>query len=258
MIAILKKFIPKRFKRIVRLSMHRGKNYVCPFCHYSSKDLLPLGGDFPVLKEKQVIGAGKRFGSCYSCGATDREKLVYIYLKENTKIFTSGKNRSILHVAPEPMLLKKIFKVGFDQYVCGDLFAEGYKYPERVVQLSVLNISFPDDYFDYIICNHVLEHVPDDRKAMKELFRVLKPQGTAILQVPISANTFETFENFSIEDPKLREMAFGQFDHVRIYGQDYSDRLKSCGFVVSREKVPASHLKFGVCHEEDIFVCSKC
>ena len=98
--------------------------------------------------------------------------------------------------------------------------------------MSVTKIPFSDDYFDAIICNHVLEHVVDDSKAMTELFRVLKPGGWAILQVPISMVLEETYEDFSIVDPQHREQAFGQADHVRIYAKDYETRLALAGFKV--------------------------
>ena len=257
MFHIIKKFVPKFVKRKILLFIHRGNRYVCPICNYSSKDLSAIGSDSPVLKEKHVIGAGKRKGACYKCGATDREKLIYMFLKEKIGIFNGKQKLRILHVAPESMLFKKLKEVGFQEYICGDLFTEGYNYPEQVVKLSVLNIPYSDNYFDFIICNHVLEHVEDDRKAINELYRVLKPHGIAILQVPLSANSHDTIEDFSVITPEAREKAFGQFDHVRIYGQDYPERLEASGFTVSREKVPASYKKYGVCMEEDVFVCSK-
>jgi len=99
-------------------------------------------------------------------------------------------------------------------------------------KIDITDISFGNDYFDFIICNHVLEHIQDDRKAMSELFRVLKPSGEAILQVPISKNAKETFEDFSITSPEEREKYFGQKDHVRIYGKNYKNRLENVDFKV--------------------------
>ena len=98
------------------------------------------------------------------------------------------------------------------------------------IRLDIADMNFEDNFFDVIICSHVLEHVKDDQKAMHELFRVLKPKGIAILQVPISKTARETFEDFSITTPEGREKYFGQKDHVRIYGKNYKERLNSVHF----------------------------
>ena len=98
------------------------------------------------------------------------------------------------------------------------------------VRLDITDMNFEDNFFDVIICNHVLEYVQDDRKAMSELFRVLRPEGFAILQVPISRNAKEIFEDFSITSPEEREKYFGQKDHVRVYGKNYKNRLENISF----------------------------
>jgi ubiquinone/menaquinone biosynthesis C-methylase UbiE len=100
------------------------------------------------------------------------------------------------------------------------------------LNVDLTKIPFPNSTFNAIICNHVLEHIPNDRAAMAEFFRVLKPDGWAMLQVPISFHLAATYEDFSIIDPMDRERAFGQNDHVRIYAMDYVDRLKQAGFAV--------------------------
>jgi ubiquinone/menaquinone biosynthesis C-methylase UbiE len=123
--------------------------------------------------------------------------------------------------------------------------------------MDVQQIPYGDKHFDLIICNHLLEHVPDDKKAMNELNRVLKDNGTAILQVPISMNSERTSEDFSVTDPKEREQKFGQFDHVRIYGQDYVTRLQSCGLQVTKVNISSNHPKLGLNPEEDIYTVKK-
>lgn len=248
--------IPSRAKQIVKLVIHSGSKYECPLCGYKAKDLSPIGIDIPVLKEKQVIGGGLRNGGCYKCDSSDRERLVYVYLKEILNIF-NNKNLKILHFAPEKNLSKVLYKFGFEKYICGDLFTEGYKYPDYVQNINVLNIPYEDHTFDLVICNHLLEHVPTDTEAMKELFRVLKLNGKAILQVPISKNSDKTFEDFTVTDPKEREAVFGQFDHVRIYGQDYVDRLSSVGFKVDRINISKQYEKYGLNMDEDIFIGTK-
>ncbi|MFK5976874.1 MAG: methyltransferase domain-containing protein [Sulfurovum sp.] len=258
MINQLKKIIPSKIKQKIKLFLHKGNSYLCPFCGYSSKDLAPIGYDFPVIIEKQVIGAGKRDAGCYKCGSIDRERLVYIYLKHIMKIFNNkGKQLKILHFAPEKNLSKTILDFGFNDYTCGDLFTEGYSYPNSVKNINVLNISYNEKTFDLIICNHILEHIPNDIDAMKELFRVLKNGGKAILQVPISKNTDKTFEDFSITEPNQREIVFGQFDHIRIYGQDYSKRLSSVGFSVERFNFSGEYSQYGFNEDEDIFIAKK-
>jgi len=257
MIDKIKKIIPNRLKKQIRLMLHKGDKYICPFCNYSSRDLSITGIDIPILIEKQVIGGGKRFGGCYNCDSTDRERLIYIYLTEKVKIFNAGKNQCILHIAPEKILSRLLLDFCFNKYVCGDLFTEGYQYPAHVQNINVLNIPYDDNTFDLIICNHVLEHIPTDLEAMKELQRVLKIGGQAILQVPISKNSAQTFEDFSVTDQKQREIVFGQFDHIRIYGQDYVNRLEESGFKVTRINISNEYMKYGLNIDEDIFICEK-
>ena len=246
-----------KIKHQIRIILHKGNTYNCPFCNYSSKDLALMGFDLPVIKEKKIVGGGLRHGACHNCDSSDRERLIYVYLKETLKFFATGKNKSILHVAPEKNLSKKIFEFGFDNYVCGDLFTEGYSYPSHVLNMSILDIPYPENTFDLVICNHVLEHVKDDDFAMKEILRVLKTGGQAILQVPISSILPETFEDYKITDPKQREIVFGQFNHIRIYGQDYTKRLEKSGFSVNQINISSEYVKYGLNINEDLFICKK-
>ncbi|MDH6251920.1 SAM-dependent methyltransferase [Chryseobacterium sp. H1D6B] len=244
----------ERIKNKIKLFSHSGSNYQCPFCGYSSKDLEVVGHDLAVLREKHVIGGGRRAAGCYKCQSRDRERLLYAFIVEELQL---PKETSILHIAPELKLSKVLLGKNFKEYICGDLFTEGYHYPEHVKNISVLEIPYENDHFDLVICNHVLEHIPDDSKAMKEILRVLKPGGKAILQVPISKNSLHTHEDFTILDPKKREELFGQFDHVRIYGQDYVTRLENSGYTVNRVNISDKYKKFGVNQEEDLFFCEK-
>ena len=257
MISKIKKMIPESLHVRFKLLLHKGDRYICPFCGYSAKDLFPYGYDSAVLEEKQVIGGSLRKAGCYKCGSSDRERLIYIYLKERMHLFTSDKQKKILHIAPESNLSAVMLNIAFDEYVCGDLFTEGYNYPKHVKNINILDIPYSDNYFDLLICNHVLEHIPDDLRAMRELNRVLKEGGKAILQVPISKILSTTFEDFSVTTPKQREAVFGQFDHVRIYGQDYTERLEISGFKVKRINISDSFKKYGLNKEEDIFECEK-
>ena len=133
----------------------------------------------------------------------------------------------MLHFAPEQAFLKRFRKLKNISYTTTDLNS-----PIADVKADICSLPFEDNSYDFIICNHVLEHIPDDTKAMQELYRVLAPNGTAILQVPYDRTRETTFEDHTITDPKERAAIFGQYDHVRVYGMDYFDTLKSVGFSV--------------------------
>src|SRR5690606_6899838 len=133
----------------------------------------------------------------------------------------------MLHFAPEQAFYRRFRKQKNLQYITTDLSS-----PLADVKADICNLPFQDDEFDVIFCNHVLEHIPDDTKAMQELFRILKPKGWAVLQIPQDLSREKTFEDDSITDRKERAKIFGQYDHVRIYGRDYFDKLRQIGFVV--------------------------
>jgi SAM-dependent methyltransferase len=253
---MLNKFIPKSVKKYIKLKLHQGDKYICPFCNYKSKDFYPIGDDFKVNVEKQIVGAGRRNAGCFNCGSTDRERLIYLYLRDVVSLFNQ-KELSILHLAPEKNLSQTILEHGFKEYVCGDLFTEGYSYPEHVVNMNVLNIPYGENHFDLVICNHLLEHVENDSEAMSQILRVLKPGGKAILQVPISKILEYTFEDFTINTNAEREQHFGQFNHVRIYGQDYLKRLENVSFQVERVNISEKYQQNGVNIDEDIFIAHK-
>ncbi len=253
---MIKKYIPASVKTMVKMALYSGTKYECPICGFKAKELYPIGCDFPVLKEMQIIGAGPRAGGCYKCNSSDRERLVYTYLRDKLKVWDK-KQMSILHLAPEKNISRLLSETGFDNYVCGDLFTEGYDYPDYVQNMNVLDIPFEDNSFDLIICNHLLEHVPTDAAAMAELYRVLRPEGQAILQVPISPILENTYEDLSIVDPAEREKAFGQFDHVRIYGQDYPGKLEAAGFTVRKQNISAEYPKYGLSLQEDLYLATK-
>ena len=131
----------------------------------------------------------------------------------------------MLHVAPEQVFFKKFKKFNSWTYTTTDLNS-----PLADVKANLCNLPFKDECFDLILCNHVLEHIVDDIKAMEEIYRVLKPQGKAIIQVPLNRKKKISYENYDITDPKERSFHFGQYDHVRIYGMDFFERLSSVGF----------------------------
>lgn len=160
----------------------------------------------------------------------ERHRLLWLYLQNETTFFTSKEKIKVLHFAPEQAFYKLFRNQKNLDYTTTDLLS-----PLADVKADICNLPFQDNQYDIILCNHVLEHIPDDTKAMQELIRVLKPSGMAILQIPQDLNRCTTFSDDSIKDQKERAKIFGQYDHVRIYGRDYFDKLRSIGFKVIEE-----------------------
>lgn len=154
----------------------------------------------------------------------ERHRLLWLYLQNETDFFASQK--SVLHMAPEQCFLERFKKLPH-KYITADLYS-----PIADVKADITDLPFEDESFDMVFCNHVLEHIPDDKKALEELFRVMKKGSMGVFQVPQDLNRELTFEDDSITDPKERAKIFGQYDHVRVYGRDYFNTLRSVGFKV--------------------------
>lgn len=192
----------------------KGNTYTDPIDSKSFKSFLPYG-------------YGKQRNNVLSPStlSLERHRLLWLYLKNETDFFSVEKK--VLHFAPEQAFYKRFRKMSNLNYVTTDLNS-----PLADVKADICNLPFKDNEFDIILCNHVLEHIPDDRKAMEELYRILKPGGFGVFQIPQDLNRETTFEDDSINDKKERAKIFGQYDHVRIYGRDYFDKLRSVGFKV--------------------------
>jgi SAM-dependent methyltransferase len=185
----------------------------------------------------------------------ERHRLLWLYLKKETNLFRE--NLKVLHFAPEQAFYKRFRKLPNLVYTTTDLNS-----PLADVKADICDLPFDDNTYDFILCNHVLEHIQDDYKAMKEIYRVLKPGGTAILQIPQDLSREKTFEDNSITSKKLRAKIFGQYDHVRVYGRDYFDKLRSIGFEVEEVDFSATLSskeidKYRIAHGEIIPVCRK-
>ncbi len=202
-------------------------------------------------------GYGKQRDNALSPGtlSLERHRQMWLFLQNETDFFT--KNYKVLHIAPEQEFLRRFRRMKNLQYVSADLFS-----PIVDVKADILDLPFEDESFDVIFCNHVLEHIEDDRKAMAELFRVMKKGGWGIFQVPMKNGLENTYEDFSIKDPKERQKHFGQYDHVRWYGMDYFKRLEDSGFMVdknfySRTFSAEERTRFGLMENEILPVVSK-
>ncbi|MBC7494640.1 MAG: methyltransferase domain-containing protein [Flavobacterium sp.] len=185
----------------------------------------------------------------------ERHRLLWLYLKNETDFFTAPKK--LLHFAPEQAFYNLFKKQKNLDYTTTDLYS-----PLADVKADICNLPFDDNLYDLILCNHVLEHIPDDTKAMQELYRVLKPGGMGIFQIPQDLNRATTFSDDEIVDQKERAKIFGQYDHVRIYGRDYFQKLRSVGFTVIEENYttkisPELVKKYCLANGEIIPVCYK-
>ena len=157
----------------------------------------------------------------------ERHRLLWLYLQNATDFFTSKEKKKVVHFAPEQAFYKLFRNQKNLEYTTTDLLS-----PLADVKADICNLPFEDNQYDIILCNHALEHIPNDTKAMQELYRVLKPGGMAILQIPQDLSRATTFSDDTITDQKERAKIFGQYDHVRIYGRDYFDKLRTIGFKV--------------------------
>ena len=187
----------------------------------------------------------------------ERHRLMWLFLKDETDFFTSKKTLKVLHIAPEQCFLDIFKKQENLDYTTSDLES-----PIADVKADICDLPFDNNSYDIIFCNHVLEHIPDDTKAMQELYRVLKKGGFGIFQIPQDLSREFTFEDDTITDTKERAEIFGQYDHVRVYGRDYFDKLRSIGFKVDEidytKKIALEELeRFALLKGEILPVCYK-
>lgn len=251
------KKIYKKISQILHYYLFNQKK--CCICGASFNEFLPLGTDAAIWKNLHGVGAGLRKATCPNCWSTDRERLLYFYFKEKYIPHLTGKKIKLLHIAPELNLSAFLMSRSEIEYAAGDKRCEGYSYPDYVIDIDIMDMSnILDNTYDVIICNHVLEHVEDDITAMKEIYRVLKPEGIAILQVPLALDLKETYENPTITTPEGRFNSYGQSNHVRLYGMDYPKRLETAGFSVEVRKNTFRHCKsYGLNRKEKLFICKK-
>jgi SAM-dependent methyltransferase len=223
----------------------RGNTVTCPIINKSYRKFLPYGRINP-----------RPNALCPESLSLERHRLLWLYLQDQTNFFKE--RLDFLHIAPEQCFINKFEQQHGKGYITGDLVS-----PLAKVKMDVHHIPFEPDTFDAVMCNHVMEHVDDDIAAMKEIYRVLRPGGWAIMQVPFySPVADKTFEDASIVSKAEREKAYGQDDHVRLYGKDYPERLRTAGFQVleddyvkrlENEKVK----RYALPANEIIYFCTK-
>lgn len=232
----------------LRGAIYRGDRVECPCC----------GGTF----SRFIPHRGRSRAKCPRCGALERHRLLWLFLERETDLFENP--GAMLHIAPEYGFYRRLSRTPGLLYVSGDA---GPALADR--RLDVMDLPFEAGSFDCVMCNHVLEHVEDDRRAIAEIHRVLRPGGWAILTCPVDRRRATTLEDPTARTPQERHRAFGQGDHLRLYGRDFRDRLAAAGFAVRVEPYlerfdERSIARMGLRREQDdafgaerIFLCVK-
>jgi SAM-dependent methyltransferase len=239
-------FLPHRYRDAARRALfavlsvlYAGDRFECPVCGRTCRRWVSLG--FPDMV-------------CPHCSAFNRQRLMLLYLQREAGIGT--RPLTLLHFAPEGRLMRRLSGTAQLEYIGGDLDP-----PRGARKLDITAIDLPTDSVDLALCSHVLEHVPDDAAAMGELRRVVRPGGSALIMGPVEYDRPRTYEDRAIVGPRARAMAFGQSDHVRVYGADFEQRLERAGFGVDPlrygQRLSEDEVKrFGLDPDEIIYVCS--
>ena len=227
---------------------YKGRGRECPICGAHYRKFMPYG----------YTNAGSRENAlCPSCLSLERHRLLWMWLERNSDLLAS--RPTFLHIAPEVCLMRKFRKAykGDDKrYITADIES-----PLADLKMDIQAIPLADESVDVIFCNHILEHVEDDRLAMREMYRVMRSGGWGIMLSPVDLSLEKTFEDDTITDPEERTRIFGQYDHRRNYGRDYADRLREVGFEVEEvdyaaQFTPEERVKYGF-RTEIIYVVHK-
>ena len=224
---------------------YKGDKFTDPIDGRSYRKLLSYG--YKDQKRENALAPGSL--------SLERHRLLWLYLVNETEFFK--KKLKMLHIAPEQCFVDKFREQSNLDYTTADIES-----PLADVLMDIQDIPFEDNSFDVIFCNHVLEHVEDDSKAMSELYRIMKPGGLGIFQIPQDISRKITYEDNAITDPKERAIHFGQYDHLRVYGLDYFDKLKDVGFKVNAVKYSENFneseiKKFSIVKNEILPICTK-
>ena len=220
-----------------------GRGKECPLCGCRRRKFLPYGY---VSQRENAL--------CPNCLALERHRLIWLWLVRQSDIGRGAMALPrLLHIAPE---VAQMYSGEAERYVTADLES-----PLADMHFDIQNIPLEDNSFDAIICNHIMEHVEDDRKAMRELYRIMKPNGWGVILSPVELERATTFEDDTITDPEERTRIFGQYDHHRIYGRDYAERLREAGFEVYeidyKSQLTAKEQELYALSDELLYIVSK-
>jgi SAM-dependent methyltransferase len=225
---------------------YMGDIVLCPCCKSTFREFAPIGGN------------RRKNARCPKCESLERHRLLWLYFENKTNLYKTP--LKVLHVAPETVFFNLFKKHKNIDYHPGDIYNN--LYPKGTVYLDILNHNLPDNSFDVIICNHVFQYIEDDKKAMQNIYKLMKPGGWGIMQVPINTQSTKTHEDSSITDPLEREKIFGLKEHVRYYSYDYADKLRDAGFTVkvddySAEFSEEDNYKYGFWKGDAVYFCTK-
>ncbi|MCS7085782.1 MAG: class I SAM-dependent methyltransferase [Bacteroidia bacterium] len=234
MIGEIKRQIGRRWRKL----RYAGRKYHCPICDSRLKTFLPFIGIYNLYGKP--VDHYTRYAVCPVCLSQIRHRFLVAYLKSHPQLLR-GRKRKLLHLAPEDFLRRFLLRIPDLEITFGDLQPRRYGF--KVVQVNLLQINFPDESFDAIICNHVLEHIVDDQKAMAEMWRILKPGGWALITLPIYGET--TYEKPGL-DANGRIFEYGIHDHMRLNGLDVTQKFEKAGFrvrVETLDSVPGNYFE---------------
>lgn len=247
--------------RIRNWRRNRGpKNHHCYVCKADLREFVPYrdgsAGIPPFIRELDLIGSDVDHFNCPLCKCHDRERHLFMFF-DRLSLWPKS-DAHVLHIAPEKRLAQIFLGRPLAEYIRGDLFPTSPEF-QRV---DITGMDFPDNHFDMVLCNHVLEHVPDDTRAISELYRVVKPGGVAILQTPFSPILAQSFQDEGINTDERRLRFYGQEDHVRVYGNDLFRKIASAGFTLAiRTHADTLHdldpVRHGVNPKEPFMCCIK-
>ncbi len=238
-----------------------GSKHLCYICNRTPRHFHPyrngLQSVSPFVRELQIVGSDVENFSCPLCGCHDRERHLVMYF-DRLSLWGKVKGGDVLHFAPERHFSTRIEHQRPATYIKADLSPSS----SDIQEIDATRIPFGDEHFDVIICNHVLEHIPDDKKALSELFRVLRPGGFAVLQTPHSSLLENSFCDSSLNSDELKTRFYGQEDHVRVYGRDLFHRIRQAGFelCVKRHADILSDIEpsfYGVNARENLILATK-
>lgn len=229
---------------IIRGILFWGKRYICPCCGWHVRDFTKGNA---LLKKRYL-------SYCPRCNSKSRHRRIWLFLQQKTNLYTG--HLSLFEISPKYSFSRRFIQMENLLYISADLYTR----PNINFRMDLISTSLQSESFDAVLCIHVLEEIIDDRRAMEEIYRILKPGGWAVISVPSRMNQL-TYEDSSIIMPKERKHAFGEPDHVRVYGYDIVERLEACGFNVQvdlAENVPAqTRERYGLRGDENIFFCAK-